>query len=405
MKTSDLIEKQAEIESRMRAAHKSDDNAAFASAEAEFEQLKPQLQRQKKIDAMDRAELGTPINGHGDEALSRELRSFSLTRMIAHKAGIDGVDAGREIEMQAELARRAGGPAKGFYCPTEIFETRVQTTATSAAILPTDFRPDLFTSALTASAVVTTLGATVLTGLTGNVEIPREVGSPAVGWVNENEALSYGDATFDKMTLSPHHVGAISEISRNMVMQASPDVEQLLRNMLARNIALEIDRAAVNGSGIGAVPLGILNDAAVPSEAYLTDLFTTTANMIAKADLANVSPTRGFLSTNGVKATAAKTKDADGHPLGIATIFHGEPVQFSNQVPNNLNPTLNKHGLIYGDWRDFVIGVWSQLDVLVNPFAESAYSKGNILIRAMATVDFGVRRPASFVKATGVVTA
>jgi hypothetical protein len=42
------------------------------------------------------------------------------------------------------------------------------------------------------------------------------------------------------------------------------------------------------------------------------------------------------------------------------------------------------------------------LDILVNPYAETAYSKGNILIRAMATVDFGVRRPASFVRATGI---
>ena len=43
--------------------------------------------------------------------------------------------------------------------------------------------------------------------------------------------------------------------------------------------------------------------------------------------------------------------------------------------------------------------------MLVNPYAQSAYEKGNILIRSMATVDFGVRRPASFLKATGVLAA
>lgn len=137
--------------------------------------------------------------------------------------------------------------------------------------------------------------------------------------------------------------------------------------------------------------------------AYDTDLFTTTANMIGKADLSNVGGTRSFVTTNGVKATAAKTRDAQGRPLGIATIFHDEAVAFTNQVPSDIAPNANKHGLVYGDWSDFLIGVWSQLDVLVNPYAETAYSKGNILIRAMATVDFGVRRPASFVKANGVV--
>jgi len=402
-KLSDLIEQRTAAFDRMKAAQGGDADT-FTAAESETRDLNERIRRAKAIDAEDRADLGTPITGHGDEHLSRELRNFSLTRMIAHKAGMS-VDAGREIEMQSELAKRAGGPAKGFYVPTEIFERRVLTTGNAGAIAPDSFRPDLFTNALTATAVITRLGATTLSGLTGDVVIPRETGSPAVGWVAENAALSSADATFDSLTLTPHSVGALSEMSRQMIQQASPDVEQLLRSMLARNIALEIDRAAVNGSGVGAVPLGILNDPAVPTEAFATNLFTTTANMIAKADLANVGATRGFLSTNGVKGTAAKTLDGQGRPLGLDAIFHGERVEFSNQVPNNLNPSSNKHALVYGDWSDLLIGVWSQLDLLVNPFAETAYSKGNVLIRAMATVDFGVRRPASFVAATGVVAA
>lgn len=401
MKTADLMEQRAAIVDRMNAAHTSDDNTAFEAAETELRALDGKLDRQKKIDAADRSAQGEVL--HGDRV--PEFRDYSLARRIAHQLD-PSIDAGREREIEQELARRSDTKAQGIRVPLEYFETRAaQTTATSAAIVPSSFRPDMFTSALTASTVMQSMGATVLTGLSGNVVIPRETGSPNVGWVNEDEALPTGNATFDSLTLTPHHVGAITELSRQLIMQASPAADGILRQMLSRNIALEIDRAAINGSGTGAVPLGILNDPAIPTEAYATDLFTTTANMIAKADLANVSTSRSFLSTNGVKAAAAKTRDADGYPLGIATVFHGEPVQFSNQVPNNLNPTANKHGLVYGDWADFLIGIWSQLDILVNPFAETAYSKGNILIRAMATVDFGVRRPASFVKATGVVTA
>lgn len=116
-----------------------------------------------------------------------------------------------------------------------------------------------------------------------------------------------------------------------------------------------------------------------------------------------MSPTRRFLATTGVKGSLSKVMDAVGHAIPVADQFHGEPVQFSNQVPTNLPPTANKHGLIYGDWADFLIGIWSQIDVLVNPFAQTAYEKGNILVRTMATADFGVRRPASFVKTTGVL--
>ena len=398
MKTSDLIEQRAAIVARMNEAHGADDNDGFTAAETELRTLDGKLDRARKLDAADRADPGTIL--HGDTA--PEIRAQSINETIRYAIGAP-CDRAKVEREQAFLEQRAGEKAKGIYIATELFETRAtQTTGTSAAIVPVSFRPDLFTSALTNSTVMQALGATVLTGLTGNVVIPRETGSPNVGWVNEDQALPTGNATFDSLTLSPHHVGAITELSRQLIMQASPAADRIVRQMLSRNIALEIDRAAISGTGANAQPTGILNAAGVPTVAYDTDLFITTANMIAAADIANVGSSRGYVSTNGVKAAAAKTRDATGHPIPFAEIFHGEPVQFSNQVPSNLAPAGNKHGLVYGDWSDFLIGIWSQLDILVNPYAETAYSKGNVLVRAMATVDFGVRRPASFVKATGV---
>ena len=404
MKTADLMEQRAAIVDRMNAAHDKDDNAGFEAADTELRNLDAKLERQRKIDKAERTEMGTVLTGANDEHLSNELRSkFSICRAIVGQIAPGTVDDGFEREVQGELAKRAGKAPKGLYVPTECFETRaVQMTSNSGSILPTDFRPDQFVSALTATAALTTLGATTLSGLTGNVEIPRETGSPNVGWVAENSALPTGNATFDSLTLSPHHVGVISEISRNMVMQTSPSVEQLLRSMMGRDIALEIDRAGLNGSGSGAEPLGVLNDTDVPDVAYSTDLFITTANMIAAADLANVMAGRGFLSTNGVKADALKLRDADGHPITLAETFHGETALFTNQAPSDLGAGDDEHALVYGYWPDFLIGIWSQLDILVNPYAETAYSKGNLLIRAMATVDFGIRRPASFAKATGL---
>lgn len=402
LKLSDLLEQRGQIVTRMNAAHQADDGTAFDTAETELRGLDAKIDRAKKLDAADRADLGTPLTGPTDEHLSRELRGFSLTKMLAHAAGLN-VDAGRELELQAELTKRAGKPAQGFYVPTEIFETRVQTTSNAGTLTPTTFRPDLFTSALTATAVVTSLGATTLSGLTGDVVIPRETDSPAVGWVAENTALSFDDAAFDSLSLEPHHVGVISEISRQMLQQSSPAIEQLLRNMQARNIALGIDRAAINGSGTGAEPRGLLNDPDIDAIAFETDLFITTANMIAAADLANVSANRGFLATNGIKGDAMKLRDTNGRPIPYSETFHGEAVQFTNQAPSDLGTGDDEHALVYGDWADFLIGIWSQIDVLVNPFAETAYSKGNVLVRSMATVDFGVRRPASFTKASGVI--
>lgn len=401
MKTSDLIEQRVAIVARMNDAHKADDNAAFETAETELRSHDAKLDRARKIDAADRSERGNPING--DAKLDNEIRSkFSVTRAIAAASGL-GVDAGFEREIQVELAKRAGRQAEGLFIPAEVFETRVLTTATGSELVSTDHRPDQYISALVASSVVRGLGARVLSGLTGNVSIPRETDSPAIGWVAENTALANDDANFDAVTLSPKHAGALSEWSRNMLMQSSPDVENLLRQMLARNLALAIDRAAILGGGANE-PDGVLATAGIATQAYGTDLFTTTAEMIAKADIANVGTARrGFLTTNLIKKIASLELDANKLPVGIAPIFHNEPTTFSNQVPTTLG-SGDEHGLIYGDWSELLIGIWSEIDILVNPFESTAYAKGNVSIRAMATVDCAVRHPLAFVSATGVET-
>lgn len=402
-KLAELLEQRTAIVGRMNTAHEKDDNDAFKAAETELRALDTKIERVKSLEASERAEAGRVISaGNNDEYA--ELRNQSLVETLRYGAGMAVADRAKVEREQAMLAERAGGPAKGVYIATEAMENRAAiTTGTAATVAPDNFRPDLFTSALTANAIVTRLGATTLSGLTGDVVIPRETGSPNVGWVNEDQALPSDGASFDSLTLTPHHVGVITELSRQLLQQSSPQVEQLVRTMMTRNIALEIDRAAIAGSGAGAEPRGLLFDPNIAAVPFDTDLFTTTADMIAAADLANVGDGRAFLSTNGVRAIAMKLRDADEHPIAISETFHGETAYFTNQAPNNLGTESDEHGLVYGDWNDFLIGIWSQLDVLVNPFAESAYSKGNILIRAMATVDFGVRRPASFTKATGVI--
>ena len=52
--------------------------------------------------------------------------------------------------------------------------------------------------------------------------------------------------------------------------------------------------------------------------------------------------------------------------------------------------------LIYGNWSDLLLGYWSAFDLLVNPYESTAYSKGNVQIRGMLTMDVQVRQPASF---------
>lgn len=403
MKTSDLIEQRAAIVARMNAAHAADDGNAFTTAETELRALDGKLDRQRKIDAAERTDAGRAING--DAKLDSEIRSkFSLARAVAGAAGLS-VDWGFEREVQSELAKRAGRTAQGLFIPMEIMEKRVLTTTGAAEIVPTDHRPDQYINALVAASVVRGMGATVLSGLTGNVDIPREADSPAIGWVAENAALTSDDADFDKVTLSPKRAGALSEWSRNMVLQSSPDVEALLRQMLARNLALAIDKAAILGGGTNE-PKGVLSTTDIQKVTAPASLFAAVADAVALADIANVGASRGLLTTPEIRKIAAKALDANGLPIGIDKVFGGVSATFSNQVPKTLGGAPGtEHGLIYGDWSELLIGIWSEIDILVNPYESTAYSKGNISIRAMATVDCAVRHPKAFVSVEDVTTA
>ena len=78
------------------------------------------------------------------------------------------------------------------------------------------------------------------------------------------------------------------------------------------------------------------------------------------------------------------------------------PAYFSNQVPINATPTPDTLRLILGDWSQVLLGIWSEVDILVNPFDSTAYARGGVLVRAMSTVDIAVRHPTAFVHAADI---
>lgn len=404
MKTADLIAQRAAILARMRSAHEADKPEEFAPAEAELRSLDVRLKQAETLDAEDRTARKP------DAQFVGELRSrYRATSALAWGAGISGVDSGFEREIDAELRAKTGRTFKGVAMPTEIFETRTLTTAAPVGgpgsnLVPTDFMANEYISALTASTVIAGLGARTLSGLVGNVEIPGEKAAPSVAWIAENAALTASDPQFRQVTMSPRHVGSLSEFSRNMLLQTSPGIEGLLRQMMARDIGLEMDRVAILGGGANE-PTGILAAAGTQSQVYATSVFHTTAEMIGKANVVNAGASRAFLSTNRVATIARKTLDSQKLPVGTAALFHGERVEFTNLAPDTLGAGTNESALIYGDFSEMLIGLWSALDILVNPFEASAYSKGNVMVRAMATADIALRNPQAFVKATGVLAA
>lgn len=317
----------------------------------------------------------------------------------AIRCQVEGRDAqGAVAEYSREVERRTG--KKGVYVPLSAFESRAaQTTTTAAGIVPNDFRPDLFVGPLRNSLVMRTLGARILTGLVGNVVVPRQKTSHVAQWIAEGESLTDTGMTFDNMTLQPRHVGAMTELSRQLIQQSSPQIEQIVRDDMSAVIAEAFDTAMLTGDGIKQ-PLGLLNTVGIQTANLATMTWEGILAMLQKLAVANVNPT-AWLTSPGVATklrAALKSATAGAGYLMENGQVASLPVAVANQVP--LKAT--KGQVILGDFSEMFVGVWDSLEILVNPYDSAAYARGGVKVRALMTADCAVRRPEAFVVASDV---
>lgn len=388
----------------------------FAEIRGELEKIEAQIERAALVEEAERRMTGATVTGSGDNRLDAAMGEFSLRRAILSQIpDMRGhIDCGREIELSGELARRSGRSFQGMAVPLSVFhertEQRVITTALPGGgpgsnIIATNLLDGQFIDRLRNAMRVKQLGATVLNGLVGNIDIPRLKGSATSGWVAENAAISASDAQVDKVSLTPKHVGAITEYSRNMLMQSTPDIENLIAGDFAKILAEAVDLAAIQGGGANQ-PTGILGTAGIGSVAIGTNggpiTWASIIDLIATVDTANAAGT-AFLTNSKVvksgrkiqKITSTDSKMIIDSPNEVA----GYPLAVTNLVPSTLTKGTSSgvcSALIFGNWADLLLGYWSEFDLLVNPYESTAYSKGNVQVRGMITMSVNVRHPESF---------
>lgn len=361
----------------------------FESLETEARALTDQIDRAERIAEFERMETGEPVSGN---IRSQDLSDYSLAKALDER--LNGSLSGLEREAHDELSR--GRESRGLVVPVEIIlEKRALTTtapvagpggnlvATNLAAMTDRRRPMLKTEKM---------GATVLRGLTGNLDLPRLKASGTAGWVAEHGSSSGSDPQFSKVSMGPKTVSGKYELSRRMRLQSKQAVEGILRNDLGLLLSQALDAAAINGGGTNE-PTGIIADADVEEITSAVLSSDLTNAMIAALELDDVSGTRAFMGHPLIRKWARALKDEDGHVIKLAETFHDEKLESTTQVP--YTAATNAH-LIYGEWASLYVGYWSGVDILVNPYAESVADKGGALLHAFLDADVVVRHPEAF---------
>lgn len=401
----------------------------FDALKKEIEDIDSRITRAVAVEDMERrAAAAATLNDAGGDEFDQECRRYSLVRAIASQVPdiATRVDAGREREVAAELARRAGRPLRGIVAPASVFqvERRVITSTSTpgagagGALIPTDHRSDLYIDALRARLITAQRGARVINDLVGNVDIPRLKATGTAGWIAENAPLTPADPEFNKVQLTPKHVGALTEFSRNMLLQSSPDIEQLVRADFAAIMAAAVDRAAIFGGGANE-PDGIMQNAIT----WLTLGVPTWAGVLAFIEAIEIDNADegalGWATTpqavRRLRSTLKVPMDAGaGYIMEGPRELAGYPLSSSTVVPSDMEvgsptgglgspPVAIGNALIFGNWSDLLIGYWGAVEILVNPYEATAYAKGNVMVRGLLTGDVAVRHPESFAAAQDVL--
>lgn len=334
-----------------------------------------------------------------------DLSKYSVVRAINAFISGDWSKAGMEREMSQECERLAGRTSDGFFMPTAIRAAyNTGTPAAAGNLVANNLMAGSFIDMLRNNAIIMKMGASVLSGLVGNVSIPRQTGSAQTYWVEEGGTITESEGSFDLVPLTPKTVGALSMMTRQMLQQSTPDIEMLVRNDLAKVMALAIDSAAISGSGQNNEPTGIINTIGVGTVTGLDmdgiiDLETEVAAANADAD------GMAYLAHSRMIGALKKLKDEDKRPIwyqapgaqpGTPGQINGYNIYRTNQMPNNK--------ILFGNFRDLIVGQWGALEILPNIYG-TGYRSGGVEIRAMQTVNIALRHAASFAVASAAAVS
>ena len=354
---------------------------------------------------------------------TKEGKSYSILRAINACLTNDWSKAGFERECSREIAKRAGKETAGFFLPVrdlqiENYRATYQagTPATGGNLVETNLLSENFIDILRSKLVIRSLGAIVLSGLQGNVDIPGRASSSQLYWVGESQAGTQSEATFRHVPLRPKTAMAYSMMSRLMLLQSSLDMEQLIRNEFVKVMALGIDRVAIAGTGINNEPRGILNLAGIGTvplgpnggaPTYSSIIALMSEIEIDDADIGELNFLANPLAKSRLMLTPKQANGQEGNFIlpepGQSLI--GYRLACTNQVPRNLTKGsgTNLSALIFGNFTDLVIGEWGSPEVLVNPYG-SGFTSGDVAIRIMQTVDIAFRQVVSFAAITDMIT-
>lgn len=257
-----------------------------------------------------------------------------------------------------------------------------------------------------ARARVIQAGARVFPILSNPAHVARLEGDPQAGWRNEHAVIVEGNVTVGRMTFMPKSLAVLVKTSLELLEDALPTTEEVVRDAIAASIAVELDRVALLGSGVAPQPRGLRNTPGVHVMVLGTGngARPTWNDLVAAAgavDDANHTP-GAFIMAPRTNRTLTTLEDADGNPRRIPATVEDLPRLTTTQVPTNrvLGTSNDVSDVYVGEWPLLFFGVRTQL--VISPLVERFADTGQVAFVGWVRADMQVARPSAFTIIEGI---
>lgn len=364
-------------------------------------------------------QLNVSVPGLAEEEAKRKAqgKQFNLSKMLfaiakEHAKELDPwKDAGHELEIIKDTHTRA--TVSGL------------TGGVGGYLIPIEVAKEILKPAM-ADTVMRDLGITVYEDLVGDLPFPEITSRPTLSWIQETgAATAQGVGVADRM-MRPKTGSMLVKVSQRLIMQTSGLAEQIVREMMQEGISLGIDDVCMNGTGGASQPLGLLQNAAIPTSAAIGAAggrlrVDKVASMVSDVEVNNYLKTGGggLLCHPKVKSGLKREKvaqysgDTAGMPLlnpfmtdKAVEDATGLKIRSTTAVPSNIVKSTSStlSAAIVGEFKQFILGLWGGLALKASDQAGTAFTNRELWVVAFVDADTMVKQVNGFRKISDAET-
>lgn len=320
-----------------------DDDRIYSSMEEEFRNLTASIQRSERRQEMENelqkptakpitAKPGAVPDGAADEKTGRASDAYREGMLKALRTNF----------RQVSNVLQEGVDADGGYLVPEEYDSRL-------------------IKKLSEENIIRRLAHTMTTSGTHKINIAAT--TPAAAWIDEGEALTFGDATFAQTNLDAHKLHVAVKVTEELLYDNAFGLENYIIDEFGKALANTEEDAFLNGNGTGK-PLGLLA-ATGGAEVGVT---TASSTAITADELINLiyslkRPYRKnavFIVNDATLAVLRKLKDANGTYMWQPSLTLGEPDKLLGYpvYTSQYMPTVaaGNKSIIFGDISYYNIG-------------------------------------------------